>query len=379
MIEPIYHISSYDYQLPESQIAQEPTTSRDGSRCLVVHADALTLADGKFTDLPSLIRPGDLLVINDTKVFPARLLGRKESGGQVELLLLHYPDLADPTPTSPPTSWSQAEVMALVKSSKRPRPGSRLLFGPDLEAECLEIVANGEVRVLLHWQGKLDQVLNTYGMLPLPPYIHRSSSEGHKHRDDRQRYQTIYARETGAIAAPTAGLHFSDQLLHQVREKGGKFVPVTLHVGYGTFAPVRVQDIREHSIHAEYVTVPESTVKAIQEARATGGRIWAVGTTSARALEFAATSGDLQAVSGWCRLFIYPGYEFRVVDILITNFHLPKSSLLFLVSAFTGCTLIKRAYQRALDLGYRFYSYGDAMILFRQQTSTVDPFFDEIG
>lgn len=366
MIEPIYQISSYDYQLPESQIAQEPTKYRDGSRCLVVHADAQTLADGMFTDLPSLIQPGDLLVINDTKVFPARLLGRKESGGQIELLLLHYPAPADPPLTSPPTAWSQAEVMGLVKSSKRPKPGGRLLFGPDLEAECLEIVANGEVRVLLRWRGDLIDILNTYGILPLPPYIHRSSSEDRESRDDRQRYQTIYARETGAIAAPTAGLHFSDQLLQQVREKGGKFAPVTLHVGYGTFAPVRVQDIREHSIHAEYVTVPASTVKAIQEAKATGGRIWAVGTTSARALEFAAASGDLQAVSGWCRLFIYPGYEFRVVDTLITNFHLPKSSLLFLVSAFSGWAPIKKAYQRALDLGYRFYSYGDAMVLFRQ-------------
>jgi len=362
MIEPIYQISSYDYQLPESQIAQEPTVRRDGSRFLVVHNETPAIEDCRFADLPSLIRPGDVLVINDTRVFPARLLGRKETGGQVELLLLHYPDTERSSSTTQ-TSHGRAEVRGLVKSSKRPKPGSRLLFGPDLEAEVLAIQDNGEVLVLLCWRGELDQVLNTCGILPLPPYIHRSSGEA---RDDRQRYQTIYASETGAIAAPTAGLHFSDELFHQIKEKGGKFAPVTLHVGYGTFAPVRVDDIRDHSIHAEYVTVSESTVKTIREARATGGKVWAVGTTSARALEFAAASGELQAVSDWCRLYIYPGYEFRVVDNLITNFHLPKSSLLFMVSAFAGFNLVKKAYQRALALDYRFYSYGDAMVLFRK-------------
>lgn len=367
MIEPIYQISSYDYHLPEAQIAQQPTIQRDGSRFLVVHGDAsdgdpTSIEDCRFAELPSLIQPGDVLVINDTRVFPARLLGKKETGGQVELLLLHYPDPAE-RPSSALTTSNQAEVRGLVKSSKRPKPGSRLLFGPDLEAEVLEILNNGEVRVLLRWQGELDQVLNTCGILPLPPYIQRPDGEK---RDDRQRYQTIYARENGAIAAPTAGLHFSDELYLQITKKGGKFTPVTLHVGYGTFAPVRVTDIRDHSIHAEYVTVPETTVAAIREAKATGGKIWAVGTTSARALEFAAASGELQAVSDWCRLYIYPGYEFRVVDNLITNFHLPKSSLLFLVSAFAGFNLVKKAYQRALDLGYRFYSYGDAMVLFRK-------------
>lgn len=363
MIEPIFQISSYDYHLSESQIAQTPTTRRDGSRLLVVHHGATTIEDLRFADLTRLIRPGDVLVINDTRVFPARLLGRKETGGQAELLLLHYPDTNGGS-ASGQIAGGQAEVKGLVKSSKRPKPGSRLLFGPDLEAEVLEILESGEVRLRLCWRCDLDQALNACGILPLPPYIHRSSSDDKG--GDRQRYQTIYASETGAIAAPTAGLHFSDELFLQIQQQGGKFAPVTLHVGYGTFAPVRVADIRDHSIHAEYVTISESTVQTIREAKATGGRIWAVGTTSARALEFAAASGELMPVSGWCQLYIYPGYNFRVVDNLITNFHLPKSSLLFLVSAFAGFNPVKKAYQQALDLGYRFYSYGDAMVLLRK-------------
>lgn len=335
---------------------------RDGSRLLVVPGSSSMMEDWQFADLPKMIRPGDVLVLNDTKVFPARLLGRKDTGGQVELLLLQYPDLrGNDSATS--TDGGRAEVRGLVKSSKRPKPGSHLLFGADLEAEILEILENGEVRALLCWRGDLDEVLNACGILPLPPYIHRQAGE---ERDDRKRYQTVYARQSGAIAAPTAGLHFSDDLLHKIRDKGGQLAPVTLHVGYGTFAPVRDTDIRDHSIHAEYVTVPEATIQAIAAAKASGGRIWAVGTTSARALEFAAASGELQAVSGWCRLYIYPGYEFRVVDNLITNFHLPQSSLLFMVSAFAGFELVRQAYQRALDLGYRFYSYGDAMALIRK-------------
>jgi S-adenosylmethionine:tRNA ribosyltransferase-isomerase len=362
MIDPIYQISSYDYHLPESQIAQEPTIRRDGSRLLIVHKKAVTIEDRNFAELPSLIQPGDVLVVNDTKVFPARLLGKKDTGGQVELLLLHYPDPSG-HPLSVQTTGSQAEVKGLVKSSKRPKPGSLLFFGSYLTAEVLEVMDNGEVRALLHWEGDLDQVLNACGVLPLPPYIHRPSTDA---QDDGQRYQTIYAKETGAIAAPTAGLHFSDELFGQIKEKGGKVAAVTLHVGYGTFAPVRVTDIRDHSIHAEYVTVPKATVDAIREAKNSGGRIWAVGTTAARALEFAAKSGELQAVSDWCRLYIYPGYQFRVIDNLITNFHLPKSSLLFMVSAFAGFNSVKKAYQQALDLHYRFYSYGDAMVLFRE-------------
>ena len=358
MIDPIYQISSYDYQLPETQIAQEPVARRDGSRLLLLNSAGRT-EDWRFADLPKLIRPGDVLVVNDTRVFPARLRGRKESGGQVELLLLHYPE---PNCNRLPFD-GRAEVRGLVKCSKRPKPGSRLLFGSDLEAEILEDKASGEVRALLCWRGELEAVLNTHGIMPLPPYIHRQAGE---ERDDRQRYQTVYARESGAIAAPTAGLHFSDDLLDEIRGKGGQLATVTLHVGYGTFAPVRETDIRRHSIHAEYVIVPQTTVETISAAKKGGGRVWAVGTTSARALEFAAASGELEAVSDWCRLYIYPGYEFRVVDNLITNFHLPKSSLLFMVSAFVGLDVVMGAYRQALNLGYRFYSYGDAMAVVRK-------------
>lgn len=364
MIAPIYQISSYDYHLPESQIAQEPSTRRDGSRLLVAHGDTVPLVDCHFSALADLIEPGDILVVNDTRVFPARLLGNKETGGHVELLLLHYPDTAANTSNSIlPSTEHQAEVRGLIKSSKRPKPGGFLFFASDLSAEVLELFDNGEARVLLRWQGNLEEVLNRCGILPLPPYIHRPSHDEH---NDRQRYQTIYARETGAIAAPTAGLHFSDELIRQIEAKGGIFASVTLHVGYGTFAPVRVTDIRDHAIHAEHVTVPQSTVDAIHTAKAAGGKIWAVGTTSARALEFAAASGELRTVSDWCRLYIYPGYRFNIVDNLITNFHLPKSSLLFMVSAFAGGPLIQKVYQQALDWGYRFYSYGDAMLLHRK-------------
>ena len=362
MIDPLFHLSSYDYQLPESQIAQEPAARRDGSRLLVVPVPPGTPEDRQFADLPTLIQPHDLLVINDTRVFPARLRGWKESGGQVELFLLHYPEAIVTDPAAPGLT-GRAEVKGLVKSSKRPKVGSRLLFGEEMEAEVLELLAAGEVRVRLTWRGRLDEVLSGCGIVPLPPYIRRAVGE---ERDDRQRYQTIYARESGAVAAPTAGLHFSEPLLQAIRARGATLAPVTLHVGYGTFAPVRCTDIRDHEIHAEYVTVPESTVAAIQRTKAGGGRVWAVGTTSARALEFAAAAGELRAVSGWCRLYIYPGYEFRVVDNLITNFHLPQSSLLFLVSAFAGFDTVRQAYQQALALGYRFYSYGDAMALLRK-------------
>ncbi|MDA8160833.1 MAG: tRNA preQ1(34) S-adenosylmethionine ribosyltransferase-isomerase QueA [Desulfobacteraceae bacterium] len=361
MSDPPYDLAAYDYQLPEELIAQEPQSRRDQSRLLVVNGGGRGLEDWRFAELPRLVAPGEVMVINDTRVFPARLLGRKESGGQVELLLLNYPEPGGVDGGG--EDWRRAEARGLVRSSKRPKPGGRLLFGPGLEAQVIEELADGEMRLDLHWQGELDARLAARGQVPLPPYIRRSEGEG---AADRQRYQTIYARENGAVAAPTAGLHFSDALLAALAAQGVILAPVTLHVGYGTFAPVRTQDIREHKIHAEWVTVPAATVDAIHQAVAAGRRVWAVGTTSARALEFAAASGRLEPVSGWCRLYIYPGYRFRVVDRLITNFHLPKSSLLFMVSAFAGFELVRRAYQEALARRYRFYSYGDAMLLSRK-------------
>lgn len=356
-METIYSIESYDYHLPEAQIAQKPAPRREGSRLLQVDCQSGLILDGAFSDLPRLFAPGDVMVLNDTRVFPARLLGRKETGGKVELLLLHYPEPV-------PGVSGEADVESLLKSSKRPKPASRIVFGPDLEATIKKIRADGSAQVFLRWQGDLIEVLKRYGQLPLPPYINRNSGPD---ADDNRRYQTVYARKNGAIAAPTAGLHFTDELLAGLRALGVAIKMVTLHVGYGTFAPVRTNDIREHSIHSEWVAVPAETAEAISQAKAAGNRVWAIGTTSARALEFAADGlGGVRTGAGDCRLYIYPGYEYKVVDNLITNFHLPKSSLLFMVSAFAGRELVMGAYREALRLGYRFYSYGDAMALIQK-------------
>lgn len=352
-----FNIESYNYHLPEERIAQHPAARRAESRLLQVGADDNgSMIDGVFSRLPKLLRPDDLLVINDTRVFPARLLGRKETGGRIELLLLEYP-VAE--------GGASALVPALARSSKRPRLGTKIKFGPELTAEIVELKERGAVVARLVWRGELSTVLERYGRIPLPPYIHRPGSSD---EEDRKRYQTVYARERGAIAAPTAGLHFTPELLGSIQEMGVKIAPVTLHVGYATFAPVRVSDIREHEIHAEWVTVTRETVRAVELARARGGRVWAVGTTSARALEFAANGcGGVRPVAGEaCRLYIYPGYKYQVVDNMITNFHLPKSSLLFMVSAFAGRERLMAAYHEALRLGYRFYSYGDAMVLVRR-------------
>ncbi|MFW8601685.1 tRNA preQ1(34) S-adenosylmethionine ribosyltransferase-isomerase QueA [Desulfobacterota bacterium M19] len=350
-----FQIEAYNFYLPEERIAQHPAERREESRLLRVDCGTGKIKHGLFSGLPGLLQPDDLLVVNDTKVFPARLQGRKETGGRIELLLLEYPAVEE---------GSGVLVPALARSSKRPRPGSKILFGPDLEAEIIELRPGGAVLIRLNWQGKLNAALERYGSIPLPPYIHR---DGKPHPEDRKRYQTVYAREHGAIAAPTAGLHFTPEMLAVIKEMGVEIAPVTLHVGYATFAPVRVKDIRDHEIHAEYVTVGMEVVRAVERAREKGGRVWAVGTTSARALEFAACGeGRIRSVAGEaCRLYIYPGYEYQVVDNLITNFHLPKSSLLFMVSAFAGRERVMAAYEEALRLEYRFYSYGDAMVLLK--------------
>ncbi len=349
-------LEAYNFHLPEAQIAQQPAARREGSRLLRVDCQSGVITHGKFPDLGRLFSAGDVLVINNTKVFPARLLGRKETGGKVELLLLKYPAFSSRTD-------GESDVSALLKSSKRPHPGSRLLFGPDLEAIVKEDNGDGSVLVSLKWLGDLDEALGKYGTIPLPPYIHRAAGPNDA---DRQRYQTVYAKPNGAIAAPTAGLHFTDELLLELQGRGIVIAPLTLHIGYGTFAPVRSRDIREHAIHSEWVDVSEASAAAINQSRLAGRRVWAIGTTSARALEFAAdATGIVRAVSGVCKLYIYPGYKYRVVDNLVTNFHLPKSSLLFMVSAFAGRDLVMSAYQQALSRGYRFYSYGDAMVLIR--------------
>ncbi|MEN8134389.1 MAG: tRNA preQ1(34) S-adenosylmethionine ribosyltransferase-isomerase QueA [Thermodesulfobacteriota bacterium] len=351
-------MEDYNYHLPPENIAQEPAVKRDESRLLVLGRNG-ALADKMFGDIVGLLQSGDLLVVNDTKVFPARIKGYKETGGRVELFLLGYPLIkvigdGDPRP-------GLAEAVCLLKSSKRPKLGSRLLFGDDFTGEVLEYLESGQVRVALSFQGDLDLLLNTHGQVPLPPYIRRVSGE---EMSDRQRYQTVYAKEVGAVAAPTAGLHFTPELLSAIEKKGVRFANVTLHVGYGTFSPVRVDDIRDHDIHKEYIRIPDETVDFINKTKAAGGRVWAVGTTTARALEDAAgTDGLVHEKEDWCGLYIYPGYKFKVVDNLITNFHLPKSSLLFLVSAMAGYTKVMAAYKHAVKHGYRFYSYGDAMAI----------------
>lgn len=358
-IDPDFSLAAYDYELPAANIAQEPASRRDSSRLLVLDCPAGTNRDLGFVDLLDCLAPGDLLVVNNTRVFPARLQGRKESGGKVELLILEYPAIAERSSQQGFGEWQQVEVVGLLRSSKRPRPGSSLFFAENLLAEVLELLADGKVRLLLRHRGELAPLLERHGQMPLPPYIHRDQGET---AADRQRYQTVYAEIPGAVAAPTAGLHFTPELLARIRDMGVRLAGVTLHVGYGTFAPVRMADIREHAIHAEYLRVPEQTAALVNETKEAGGRVWAVGTTTVRALESAAdAAGRVSAVSGICDLYICPGYDFRVVDNLITNFHLPCSSLLFLVSALTGRERLLAAYREAVERGYRFYSYGDAM------------------
>lgn len=360
-MNPLYDINTYDYDLPFELIAQSPVVKRDESRLLVVHNKSGKLEDKDFGDVIDYFKPGDILVVNDTKVFPARLFGKKETGGKVELFLLEYPKTETGNSDIDETTWNSLEVVCLIKSSKRPKPGSKLIFGTMLKGLVREIFPDGNVKVALAFKGDISSVLEEYGTVPLPPYIDRKSGEIPL---DRSRYQTIYAKEAGAVAAPTAGLHFTDELLESVRKKGVQVASVTLHVGYGTFSPVRVEDIREHDIHHEYVVVTEETAKKINETAKKGGSVWVVGTTTLRALEFAADKkGRVQPVADWCGIYIYPGYEFKTKAKLITNFHLPRSSLLFLVSALAGQQRIMQAYRHAIENEYRFYSYGDAMLL----------------
>ncbi len=308
-------------------------------------------------DVIRFFKPGDILVVNDTKVFPARLLGKKETGGKAELLLLSYPEDSHEAQGG----WQAATCLGLVKSSKRPQIGSRLLFNDRLYAHVTDILDDGKVAVDICYKGDLFAVLQEAGQLPLPPYIDRSAGQ---RPEDQLRYQTVYAQNTGAVAAPTAGLHFTGELFAALRDKGVIIAEVTLHVGYGTFSPVRVDDIRDHQIHSEFLSVSRKTADIVNRAKQAGGRVWAVGTTSVRCLEFAADDqGLVQPFEGDCDLYIYPGYQFKVVENLITNFHLPGSSLLFLVSALIGKDELFRCYAHAIEEEYRFFSYGDAMVI----------------
>jgi S-adenosylmethionine:tRNA ribosyltransferase-isomerase len=338
-------LDQFDYELPDELIAQFPAEHRGGGRLLTLDGRTGALADRTFAELTQLLSPRDVLVFNDTRVIKARLFGEKATGGKVELLIERV--------------TGEHEALALIRASHPPRPGSTLTIAGRFGVRVL--AREGDLyRIEFITREGVLAVLDRYGEMPLPPYIERAPSVR-----DEERYQTVYARELGAVAAPTAGLHFDEALLEHLRTGGRRLAFLTLHVGAGTFQPVRAEHIEEHRMHSERYTVPKRTVAAIEEARGAGGKVVAVGTTSLRALEAAARSGELMAGSGETDLFITPGFEFRVVDRLITNFHLPRSTLLMLVAAFAGLEHVLRAYRHAIEQRYRFFSYGDAMLIDR--------------
>lgn len=345
-------ISDFDYELPEELIAQHPLATRDASRMLVVEREKQEWHDSRFAELPAYVRAGDILVVNNTRVFPARLHGvREPTGGQVELFLIRE---------RAPYVWE-----ALARPARRLQPGARVSFGDArlLRAEIIEALDEGR-RVVRFFCGDapLQSLIEEIGETPLPPYIKRDANDSLP--QDRERYQTVYAQRRGAIAAPTAGLHFTTQVMDSLRARGAQIAEITLHVGYGTFEPVRAEDLSEHRVAAEQFEITGEAARAINEARATGGRVIAVGTTTTRALESAAdTDGRITPCAASAELTITPGYRFRAVDALVTNFHLPRSSLLVLVSTFAGYNLMRAAYNHAVRARYRFYSYGDCMLI----------------
>jgi len=353
----MFLLSDYDYHLPQRLIAQAPAIQRDQSRLLQLDRKTGNIFHHRFPEIVDMLNPSDLLVINDTKVIPGRLHGRKESGGKVELLLIDY------ARSHECPGAGKLVYECLMKASKSPKIGTKLFFGPDLEGI---VAAVHERTFLIEFICKkpFDLILDQIGEVPLPPYIHRDQ-KNNSGCNDRTSYQTVYAAHKGAVAAPTAGLHFSQSLLDKIRQKGIELIEITLHVGYGTFMPVKVHDIRGHQIHSEYFTISAHAAEVINRAKREHRRVVAVGTTTVRALEYAADAyGFATATADNCDLFIYPGFEFKIVDSMITNFHLPKSTLLMLVSAFAGREKILAAYQAAIKENYRFFSYGDAMFIF---------------
>lgn len=337
------HRTDFQFDLPDELIAQFPSTERSASRLLSLEANDAVINDLQFIDLPSLLKPNDLLVFNNTKVIPARLLGHKDSGGKVEVLVERVLD--------------DHRALAHIRSSKSPGSGRHLLLENKLDVEVLG--RQGALfELYFHVESSVTSVLELYGRLPLPHYIDREVD-----KDDLERYQTVYAEHTGAVAAPTAGLHFDQAMLDKIKALGIETAYVTLHVGAGTFQPVRVDDIKSHQMHSERIEVSQAVCDQVRAAHARGGRVIAVGTTSVRALESASQSGKIEVYSGETDIFIYPGYEFKSVDAMITNFHLSESTLLMLVSAFAGRETIMAAYQHAIEQRYRFFSYGDAMFI----------------
>jgi S-adenosylmethionine:tRNA ribosyltransferase-isomerase len=331
----------FDFDLPERLIAQHPPAERGSSRLLYAHQGVLE--DCRFADLPRLVRAGDVLVLNDTRVVKARLLGHKESGGKVEVMVERVVDAH--------------HVLALVRASHMPKAGSRLFLSGEITAEV--VAREGEFfRLRFASDVPVLELLERHGRLPLPPYITHEADE-----HDEVRYQTVFARQEGAVAAPTAGLHFDEAMLHRLQDEGVQITYVTLHVGAGTFQPVRSEFVHEHRMHREWYEIPSATADAVNFARAAGGRVIACGTTSLRALESAARPGTLEPGGGETTIFITPGYRFNIVDMLLTNFHLPRSTLLMLVCAFGGMDEMLAAYRHAVQQEYRFFSYGDAMLI----------------
>ncbi|WP_163371890.1 tRNA preQ1(34) S-adenosylmethionine ribosyltransferase-isomerase QueA [Endozoicomonas acroporae] len=338
-------VSDFDFDLPDEQIARFPAEDRTGSRLLCLDGNSGEVRHQQFSDIESLLEPGDLLVLNNTRVIPARLYGQKETGGKIEVLIERVVE--------------DNLALAQVRASKSPKPGAVLLLADG----AVRVVVEGrrDFLFILRFETSVLPLLLEHGHMPLPPYIDREDGDS-----DRLRYQTVFAAKDGAVAAPTAGLHFDEALLARLEAKGVQKVFVTLHVGSGTYQPVRVEKIEEHVMHAEYIEVSEAVCQAVRETRARGNRVVAVGTTSVRSLESASASGEIAPFQGDSSIFIYPGYEFRSVDLMVTNFHLPQSTLLMLVSAFAGRENVLAAYKEAVEQKYRFFSYGDAMLLTRK-------------
>lgn len=357
-MEQDYLLKSYDFDLPEDQIAQAPADKRDGSRLLVLNREQDTLTPTQFTDLLDYLPDNALLVANNSKVIPARIFGAKPTGGKVEFLLLTPLPLIEPTEEA---GWFKAEVEGLLRASKSPKTGTTVTFSDDFKLTALTPGEFGRWKVELTWRGDLTTLFTEMGHLPLPPYIKRPDSAA-----DHERYQTTYANKdkVGSVAAPTAGLHFTPEMRERIKAAGHEWAEVTLYVGYGTFSPVRTPDIRDHSMHHEYIEVSTETAAAINKAKAEGRPVIAVGTTSARTMEgMVKECGEIAEFKGETDIFISPGYEFNVIDGILTNFHLPESSLIIMISALAGRRTILNAYEFAVKNDFRFFSYGDAMLI----------------
>lgn len=344
------NIDEFDYYLPKELIAQFPCQERDNSKLMVLDRQTKAIEHKNFFNIIDLFNENDVLVINNTKVIPARLIGKKLTGAVIEIFLLERKS---------ETQWE-----TLIKPSKRIKSGSKVIFSEELQAKVINRADNDKWLVEFEFSGNFDEILDKIGNIPLPPYISRRLKDDEINNLDDERYQTVYAQNPGSVAAPTAGLHFTVELLDQLKQKGVEICSVTLNVGLGTFKPVKVDNILEHKIHKEFYEIPEETANIINLAKQKGKNVVAVGTTTVRTLEYTYNlHGKIVAAQGWCNAFIYPGYKFNVIDKLITNFHLPKSTLIMLVSAFAGKDYTVEAYKQAIENDYRFYSYGDCMLI----------------